>query len=129
MVTLNKNADIDQYKLSGYGIGFDRKGDFSVTHEVGTNVIIFGVDMSLSPHIDNKKNYLILGKGPKQELEHRLTAEKCIQLIFLKITKKNCLSLNYNVANSYLFVNGTDIFKFKARDSEIIATPLCLGNI
>ena len=53
MVTLNKNADIDQ---SGYGIRFDRKGDFSVTHEVGTNVIIFGVDMSLSPHIDNKKN-------------------------------------------------------------------------
>ena len=39
------------------------------------------------------------------------------------------MSLNYNVANSYLFVNGTDIFKFKARDSEIIATPLCLGNI
>ena len=53
VVTLNKNADIDQ---SGYGIRFDRKGDFSVTHEVGTNVIIFGVDMSLSPHIDNKKN-------------------------------------------------------------------------
>ena len=128
MVTLNKNADIDQYKLSGYGIGSDRKGDFSVTHEIDTNVIIFGVDMSLSPHIDNKKKYLILGKGPKQGLEHRLTAEKMYSINFSENNKKN-LSLNYNVANSYLFVNGTDIFKFKARDSEIIATPLCLGNI
>ena len=45
------------------------------------------------------------------------------------VTKKNCLSLHYNGANSYLFVNGTDIFKFKAKDSEIVATALCLGNI
>ena len=42
---------------------------------------------------------------------------------------KFCLSLHYNGANSYLFVNGTEIFKFKAKDSEIVATPLCLGNI
>ena len=40
-----------------------------------------------------------------------------------------CLSLHYNGANSYLFVNGTDIIKFKAKDSEIVATPSCLGNI
>ena len=39
------------------------------------------------------------------------------------------LSLHYNGANSYLFVNGTEIFKFKAKDSEIVASPLCLGNI
>ena len=42
---------------------------------------------------------------------------------------KYCLSLHYNGANSYLFVNGTEIYKFKAKDSEIVATPLCLGNI
>ena len=35
----------------------------------------------------------------------------------------------YNGANSYLFVNGTEIYKFKAKDSEIVASPLCLGNI
>ena len=46
------------------------------------------------------------------------------------VTKtKFCLSLHYNKANSYLFVNGTEIYKFKAKDSEIVATPLCLGNI
>ena len=42
---------------------------------------------------------------------------------------KFCLNLHYNLANSYLFVNGTEIWKFKAKDSEIVASPLCLGNI
>ena len=46
------------------------------------------------------------------------------------MTKKNfCLSLHYNGANSYLLVNGTDNIQFKAKDAEIVATPLCLGNI
>ena len=39
------------------------------------------------------------------------------------------LSLHYNGSNSYLFVNGTKIHKLKAKDSDIVATPLCLGNI
>ena len=43
--------------------------------------------------------------------------------------KKFCLSLHYNRANSYLFVNGKEIHKFKANFFEIVATPLCLGNI
>ena len=43
--------------------------------------------------------------------------------------KKFCLSLHYNGANSYFFVNGTEIITFKAKDSEIVATPLFLGNI
>ena len=48
---------------------------------------------------------------------------------FTKSRKKFCLSLPYNGANSYLFANGTEIIKFKAKDSEIAATPICLGNI
>ena len=43
--------------------------------------------------------------------------------------KEIYLSLHYNGANSYLLVNGTEIIKFKAKDSEIVATPLCLENI
>ena len=39
------------------------------------------------------------------------------------------MSLHYKRANSYLFVNGTEIYKFKAKDSQIVASPLCLGNI
>ena len=48
---------------------------------------------------------------------------------FTVAKKKFCLSLNYNGANSSLFVNGTEIHKFNAKDSEIVAAPLCLGNI
>ena len=48
---------------------------------------------------------------------------------FAVTKKKFCLSLHYNEANSYLFVNGTEIHKFKAKDSETVANPLCLGNI
>ena len=48
---------------------------------------------------------------------------------FTENDKKNCLSLHDNGANSYLFVNGAEIYKFKAKDFEIVATPLCLGNI
>ena len=48
---------------------------------------------------------------------------------FTVLNKKFCLILHYNGANSYLFVNGTEIYKFKAKDSEIVASPLCLGNI
>ena len=88
-------------------IGFDRKGTFPFGDGVSRNIIIVKVDMSSSPHIDNtKKDILILGKGPTQILEHTMTAEKCIQLILLKITKKMCLSLYYNGANSYLLING-----------------------
>ena len=46
-VELTKHVDVDLYKYSGYGIGFDRKGFFSIGNEIGKNVIIFGVDMSL----------------------------------------------------------------------------------
>ena len=49
---------------------------------------------------------------------------------FTVTKKKFFLSLHYNGANSYYsFVNGTKIYKFKEKDSEIVATPLCLGNI
>ena len=68
-VTLTKNADIDKYGYSGYGIGFDRRSSFSFPGTgFGQNVLIFG-DVSFSAHIDNKKKYiLVLGKGPTQGL-------------------------------------------------------------
>ena len=61
------NNDVDLYKCSGYGIGFDRKGSYWIGNDIGRNVIIFGVDMSSSPHIDNKKKDIsVPGKGPTQ---------------------------------------------------------------
>ena len=86
--------------------------------------------MSSSAHVnDKKKDILILGKGPTQGLEHSLTAEKMYSINFTVTKKKFCLSLHYNGASSYLFVNGREICKFKAKDSEIVAVLLCLGNI
>ena len=42
---------------------------------------------------------------------------------------KLVLSFHYNGNNSYLFVNGKQMIKFKAKDSETAANPFCLGNI
>ena len=65
-VTLTKNTDIDKYGYSSYGIGFDRRSSFSFrSGGFGQNILIFGVDMSYSAHVDNKKkDILVLGKGP-----------------------------------------------------------------
>ena len=131
-VTLTKNADIDKYGYSGYGIGFDRRSSFSFPGGgFGQNIIIFGADMNSPPHVDNKGKYiLILGKGPTQGLgEFSLTADKIHSINFTLTNKKFCPILHSNGANSYLFVNGAEIFKFKAKDSKIFVRPICLGNI
>ena len=113
VVTLTKNIDIDKYKYSGDGIVFDRHGSFGFPCTgSGKNIIIFGVDMSSSAHIGNKKKYIfILGKGPIKGLEHTLTAEKLYSINFTE--NKICLRLRYNGANSYLFVNRTEIINSK----------------
>ena len=67
-VKLTKNSDIDKYGYSGYGIGFDRDTSFSFGNEVGKNVRIFGVDMSSSSKIDNrKKNILFLVRDLRKD--------------------------------------------------------------
>ena len=130
-VILTKKADIEKYKYSGYGIGFHRRSRFSFTGGgFGQNVLIFGADMSTSIHIDNKgKDILVLGRGLTQGLESTLTAEKMYSINFTVTKKKFCLSLHYNGANIYLFVNGTEIIKLKVKNSAIVASPLRLGNI
>ena len=65
--------------------------------------------MGSSAHIDHKKkNILVLGKGPIQGLGHTLTAEKLYSINFTVKRKKFCISLQYDGANSYLFVNSTE---------------------
>ena len=112
------------------GIGFDKRSAFSFPGGgFGQNVLLFGVDMSSSAHIDNKKKgILVLGKGPTQGLEDTLTAAKLNSINFTVTKTKFYLNLHYNVVNSYLFVNGTEIYKFKAKNSETVPTPLYLGN-
>ena len=86
-----KHVNIDRYGYSGYGIGFDRKGSFSFSGGgYGQNVLIFGVDMRFSAHIDNKKkDILVLGLSPTQELEQTLTAEKRYSILQKKKIKSS----------------------------------------
>ena len=58
----------------------------------------------------------------------KLTAEKVYSLNFTEQQNKFCLSLQCNGVSSYIFINGVEIYKFKAKDSEINAAPLSLGN-
>ena len=131
-VSLTKHVDIDQYKYSGYCTGFDRKREFLYgSNRFCRNVIIFGADMSSSVHANNNtKNISVLGKDFIQGLDNTtIYAEKLYSINFTENNKKFCLSLHYNRANSYLFVNSMEIHKFKGKHSEIVTTPLCLGNI
>ena len=77
---MTRNSDINKYGYTGYRIVFDTKTSFlSSSDGFGENVIIFGVDMSSSVHVDNKKkDILILGNGLTQGLEYTITAEKKI---------------------------------------------------
>ena len=86
--------------------------------------------MRSSIHVNNKtKNILILDEGIKLRLDDTtLTGEKKYSINFTKSNTKLCLSLHYNGADSYLFVNGTEIHKFKAKDSETVLGEMWLGN-
>ena len=72
---------------------------------------------------------MILGEGPTQGLEHTMGAEKMYSNNFTEHSKKFCLSFHYDGTNINLFVNGKEIHKLKAKDSEMVAPPLFLGNI
>ena len=130
-VSLTKHVDIDQYKYCGYGIGFDRKEEFSFGNGFGRNSIILGADMSSSIHDNNKaKNILVLGKDFVQgSYNTTIYAEKLYSINFTENNNKFCLTLHCNGDNSYLFVNGTEIHKFKAKVSEIVTSPLFLGDV
>ena len=106
-----ENADPNKHVVSGYGIGFHSCSEFSLPEgSVGKNVILFGVDMSSSVHIDNKKkDSLILGFGPTQGLDDtKLTAEVQYSINFASSNRKFCLSLHYNGSNNVLVVNATN---------------------
>ena len=86
-VKLTKSNDIDKYKYSGYGIGFDSGGTFSFPNgSFGENVIILGADMSSSVHANNKiNNILVLGKGFIQGINNTtIYAEETYSINFTK---------------------------------------------
>ena len=119
---------------SGYGVGFNAGRRFSLSdgNGFGKNKIMFGADMSSYGHVDNrKKDLLIIGKDSTQRLDNiKLNAENEYAKTFSEKQKIFYLSLHDNGVNSYLLVvNCVEVCIFKAKDFEINAALLCLGNV
>ena len=67
------------------------------------------------------KHVLVLGQDFVQNADNTtIYAEKMCRPNFTVDNETCCLSLHYNGDNSYLFVNGTEVTKFEAKNSELI---------
>ena len=139
-VQITKNAtDNSKNNYKGYGICFDERSEFGHTITEGgrahttdaRNVLIFGADMSFSVHATNKANYIyLMGTGLTQGInDTTIYAEKNFYRNFTDFGKKFVLSLHYNGDNSYLFVNGRQELKFKAKTDQLVKEKLCIGNL
>ena len=98
----------------------------------GRNVLIFGVHKSSFLHSNNKANNIyVMGKDFVQGINNTtLYANKIYSQNFIQPSKKFVLSLYYNGDNSYLFVNGKQELKFKAKNDQILKNEkICLGNL
>ena len=132
-VKITKNAtDTSKHKYEGYGVCFDEGGKFSKGNiSNGKNVSIFGVHENSLVHANNKANNIyVMGDLFVQGVnDTTFDAKKLYSQNFTIANKKFVLSLHYNGDNSYLFVNGKEELKFKAKDDQIVKKILCLGNI
>ena len=136
---ITKNTDTSKYNYKGYGICFDEGGTFSHritegghTHTtLGRNVIIFGADMSFSAHATNRANNIyVMGDGLIQGInDTTIYVEKNYYRNFTDPGKKYIISLHYNGNDSYLFVNGRQELKFKAKTDQLVKEKLCIGNL
>ena len=136
---ITENTDTSKCNYKGYGICFDgseefthvqKRGNFSDTTDV-RNVIIFGVDMSFSKHASNKANNIyVMDKDYIQKINNTtIYVEKIYHRNFTDPGKKFVLSLHYNGNNSYLYVNGNQELKVKAKTDQLVKEKLCLGNL
>ena len=139
-IQITKNAtDNKKNNYKGYGICFDEKSQFGhaiteggFTHTtIGRKVLIFGADMSFSVHATNRANHIyVMGDGLTQGInDTTIYVEKNYYRNFTDPGKKFILSLHYNGNNSYLFVNGRQELKFKAKTDQLVKEKLCIGNL
>ena len=137
---ITKNAtDYDKNNYKGYGICFDERSQFGHTitengrtHTAnGSNVLIFGVDMSFSAHAANRANDIyLMGDGLTEGInDTTLYVEKNYWRNFTDPGKKFIISLHYNGDESYLFVNGRQELKFKCKTDQLVKEKLCIGNL
>ena len=131
-VQITKNADTSKCKYKGYGICFDEGGNFSKGNiNNGRNVLIFGVHENSFVHSNNKANNInVMGDLFVQGInDTTLYAEKIYSQNFTQPSTKLVLSLHYNGDDSYLFVNGKQELKFKAKTENLVKEKLCIGNL
>ena len=137
---ITKDAtDNSKNNYKGYGICFDERSQFghtitegSFAHTTnGKNVLILGADMSFSVHATNRANHIyLMGDGLMQGInDTTIYVEKNYYRNFTDPGKKIVLSLHYNGDNSYLFVNGRQELKFKAKTDQLVKEKLCIGNL
>ena len=132
VMEITKNADTSKYKYKGYGVCFDEDETFSMGNiNNGRKVLIFGVDESSLGHSNNKANNIyVMGDGIVQGIHATLLyAEKTYSQYFTQPSKKFVLSLHYNGDDSYLFVNGKQELKFKAKTDQLVKEKLYIGNL
>ena len=132
-IQITKNADTSKYEYKGYGICFDEGDTFSIGNiKNGKSVLIFGAHESSLTHTNNKANNIfVVGDGFVQGInDTTLYAEKIYSQNFTQPNKKFVLSLHYNNNDNYLFINGKQELKFKAKSSQVlIEKRLCIGNL
>ena len=137
---ITKDAtDNSKNNYKGFGIYFDERSQFGHTitedgraHTTnGRNVLIFGVDMSFSVHATNRANNIyVMGDGLTQGIhDTTLYVEKNYWRNFTDPGKKFVLSLHYNGDDSYLFINGRQELKFKAKRDQLVREKLCIRNL
>ena len=136
---ITKNTDSSKNNYIGYGLCFDEGGEFGHTVKQGNfnltinakNVIIFGVDMSSSIHATNRANNIyVMSKDFIQGInDTTIYARKLFHNNFTEFGVKFVLSLHYNGDDSYLFANGRQELKFKAKTSHLVKEKLCIENL
>ena len=137
---VTKNAtDNKKNNYKGYGICFYERSEFGHTRTEGSRahtteartVLIFGADMSSTVHATNRANHIyLMGTGLTQGInDTTIYAEKNFYRNFTDFGKKIVLSLHYNGDNSYLFVNGRQELKFKAKTDQLVKEKLYIGNL
>ena len=129
---ITKNADTSKYKYKGYGICFDEGGLFSIGNiNNGRNVLFFGVHEDSVIHANNKANNIfVMSDAFVQGInDTTLYVEKIYSRNFTQPSTKFVLSFHYNGNNSYLFVNGKQELKFKAKTESLVKEKLCIGNL
>ena len=127
-----KDIDKEKYVYSGCGITFESTGSWRFGNDFARNVIIFGVDNSSWSHSDNcKNNFVMLDEGPTCGFNGSFgSPEKKFNGNFTKRNTKFCVSLLYNADNSYFFVNGKEIFKFKADNKNVhFPAQFCVRSV